>query len=285
MKIKYKLTLIFILIIVAASLPLSLFILNKQEKEKITNLTNMGRLFAMITAETAHNMLIMNGGDIEAAKIDLKDMSLILQSMQNEGLIYADAILISSRENLNGIIMAGFHVLSPEKNPFKKINKISSADVERLKKQNGFRELALPGIKDICYEFSSLNSISGKNPQCIGRLFFSKSIIIAPIKQLYRLIYGATAGAILLAGLLGLIFSRFISKPITTLALAAKRIEDGDLDQKIKINSRDELGYLSHTYNHMLQIIKMKIEELESTNRRLTELDILKDEFLANISL
>ena len=34
----------------------------------------------------------------------------------------------------------------------------------------------------------------------------------------------------------------------------------------------------------MLQIIKLKIEELENTNKRLTELDILKDEFLANIS-
>jgi len=38
---------------------------------------------------------------------------------------------------------------------------------------------------------------------CIGRLFFSKSIIIAPIKKLYQLIYGATIAAILLAGLLG----------------------------------------------------------------------------------
>ncbi len=37
-------------------------------------------------------------------------------------------------------------------------------------------------------------------------------------------------------------------------------------------------------FNHMVEIINQKMDELERTNVRLTQLDILKDEFLANIS-
>ena len=41
---------------------------------------------------------------------------------------------------------------------------------------------------------------------------------------------------------------------------------------------------LSDTFNHMLEMINQKIDELEQTNRRLTQLDVLKDEFLANVT-
>lgn len=284
MKIKYKLIIIFILIIVTASLPLSLFILHEQEEEKITNLTHKGYTFSRILAESIRNIIFMNGGDIKAAKIDSKEMISILQTLREDGLVYADAILISSKKEFNGLVITGFYNLDTEKSPLYNLNRIPDEEVTRLLNQTGYREITIPGLNDIYYEFSAANASGGKKPLCLGRLIFSRSIILAPIKRLHRLIYGATISAIILAGILGLFFSRFVSNPIANLTQAAQRIEDGDFNYRLSINSKDEIGNLSNTFNQMLRIINLKIDELKRTNEKLTLLDILKDEFLANIS-
>ncbi|MBP7734954.1 MAG: SpoIIE family protein phosphatase [Spirochaetes bacterium] len=145
-------------------------------------------------------------------------------------------------------------------------------------------EITMAGTGDVCYMFAATGSLPGKKPLCIVRLIFSKTIIIAPLQKLHRLIFGVTAIAILIVGMAGYFFSRFISRPIDNLAAAAQRIEDGDMGFRINVSSHDEIGRLSDMFNHMVGIINQKIHELERTNLRLTQLDVLKDEFLANIS-
>ena len=85
---------------------------------------------------------------------------------------------------------------------------------------------------------------AGKPPLCIGRLIFSKSIVLSPINKLNALIYGVTAIAIMAVSLLGFAFSRVISNPIVTLTEATRRIEEGDLHYQLSVKSRDEIGYV-----------------------------------------
>jgi two-component system sensor histidine kinase ChiS len=274
----------FILIILFALLPVSLFILHKQEQEKIAAATHQGHIFSTILAQSVLNIILANGGDIRATQLDTKDMIGVLKTLTNDGLIYADSILISSKEQYNGLILASFQSSSIAFADGSRGNRITGDEVARLISQKNFIETHVPEIDDVSYVFTAVGALPGKAPLCIGRLVFSKSIVIAPIKRLHRLIYGVTAIAILVVSFLGLFFSRFISKPIDNLTTATQKIEQGDLQYRISIDSGDEIGRLSRTFNHMVMIINQKIDELERTNLRLTQLDILKDEFLANIS-
>ena len=284
MKIKYKLILMFILIILFALLPVSLFILHKQEQEKIAAATHQGHIFSTILAQSVLNIILANGGDIRATQLDTKEMIGVLKTLTNDGLIYADSILISSKKQYNGLILASFQSSSIAFADGSRGNRIAGDEVARLISQKNFIETHVPEIDDVSYVFTAVGAPPGKAPLCIGRLIFSKSIVVAPIKRLHRLIYGVTAIAILVVSFLGLFFSRFISKPIDNLTTATQKIEQGDLQYRISIDSGDEIGRLSRTFNHMVMIINQKIDELERANLRLTQLDILKDEFLANIS-
>jgi len=56
-----------------------------------------------------------------------------------------------------------------------------------------------------------------------------------------------------LSVILGLVFSRSISNPIIKLTQSTREIAAGDLDQKIEIDSKDEIGELSASFNKMAE--------------------------------
>jgi len=67
---------------------------------------------------------------------------------------------------------------------------------------------------------------------------------------------------------------RTVVRPITEFRAAAKKIGEGDLDTKIKIKSRDELGELANAFNDMtddLKVIKAEIEDYSKTLEKKVE--------------
>ncbi len=70
-------------------------------------------------------------------------------------------------------------------------------------------------------------------------------------------------GALLLATFLGLITSRWITKPIRHLSSASAAIASGDLNQKVEVKSVNELGILSQSFNQMAAQLKESFEQLE----------------------
>lgn len=59
--------------------------------------------------------------------------------------------------------------------------------------------------------------------------------------------------SLVISGVLGVVISRGISRPITEVVKAAKRIADGNLDISLKVNSRDEIGMLANAFQEMSQ--------------------------------
>ncbi|HWQ70578.1 MAG TPA: ATP-binding protein [Patescibacteria group bacterium] len=103
--------------------------------------------------------------------------------------------------------------------------------------------------------------------------------------------------------------SRRITQPITRLTESAARMAEGQIDQEISVDSRDELGTLATTYNEMAKALTRTLDErarvarelrdlnrsledrirertsqLEETNRDLSRASRHKSEFLANMS-
>ncbi len=61
----------------------------------------------------------------------------------------------------------------------------------------------------------------------------------------------STAIALVLAGVVGLLLSGAISRPVRRLTEAAAAVARGRLDQEVPVRSNDELGHLSQTFNEM----------------------------------
>ncbi|MCP5064162.1 MAG: HAMP domain-containing histidine kinase [Ignavibacteriae bacterium] len=61
----------------------------------------------------------------------------------------------------------------------------------------------------------------------------------------------------------------FITQPITTMVGVVEKVSTGDLTIRSKIYSSDEIGYLSNSFNSMIDRIENSKEELKTINRDL----------------
>lgn len=84
--------------------------------------------------------------------------------------------------------------------------------------------------------------------------------IISVLFILFLLIFG---------GSLSILYSRRITDSITDLTNISKKIMDGDLSVRSTINSKDEMDYLSKTFNKMLDKINEKNNRLKKESMQL----------------
>jgi class 3 adenylate cyclase len=68
---------------------------------------------------------------------------------------------------------------------------------------------------------------------------------------------GSAAGA-LCALLLGLLFARQLTRPISALTRAVARVADGDLTQSLSVRSGDEVGLLTRAFNAMVEGLRQR---------------------------
>lgn len=67
------------------------------------------------------------------------------------------------------------------------------------------------------------------------------------------------------AALLSIVFSSRLTRPLKRIASAAAAISDGDFSKRVDVRTRDELGRLSETFNHMAQ----RLETQEALRKKL----------------
>jgi signal transduction histidine kinase len=92
-----------------------------------------------------------------------------------------------------------------------------------------------------------------------------------------NLLVGASAGAIALALLLGLVLAWSVIGPIQRIDARLAAIASGDFSGHVDVSNRDELGALAANVNRMNDELDRLYRELEATSRH-------KSEFLASMS-
>ncbi|MBN2240670.1 MAG: HAMP domain-containing protein [Dehalococcoidales bacterium] len=133
--------------------------------------------------------------------------------------------------------------------------------------------------------------------------------IDAEVRQIRTTIILVTVAAVLFAILVGWLMSRQIAKPIRQLAIASKKVTQGDFSASVDVTSSNEVGVLADSFNQMILSLKKSRDELKQwseeleqrvqertieleersneladTNVRLKEMSQHKSQFLANMS-
>jgi serine phosphatase RsbU (regulator of sigma subunit) len=76
--------------------------------------------------------------------------------------------------------------------------------------------------------------------------------------------------------LLGLLLARSITRSVHALSLGTERLRQGDFDHAIAVRSRDQLGELAESFNHMSQGVKALLRERTEKERLEEELRIAR---------
>ncbi len=74
--------------------------------------------------------------------------------------------------------------------------------------------------------------------------------------------------ALVLTGILGVVFSGTLTGPISILSSKARELAAGNLDQEIPVSSKDEIGQLTESFNYMASELKKTISEMESEKNK-----------------
>ena len=111
-----------------------------------------------------------------------------------------------------------------------------------------------------------------------------QQVFLAPIEAQTRNAWLLTLVITVVVTVVAVIMGQLLAKPLIHLTQKVSQFTAGNLDVRVKIKSRDEIGNLADSFNSMMQRIKNYTENLESTNAELSQMDKFKDEFLANTS-
>ena len=106
-------------------------------------------------------------------------------------------------------------------------------------------------------------AIAMDRPEIIIRV----SLPLTEINKIYKLIWFytilITLAAILLVVLISFKISKSLTKSLNELIFVSKEISKGKYDRRINIESKDELGQLSESFNEMAEKLEQTINDLK----------------------
>ena len=138
---------------------------------------------------------------------------------------------------------------------------------------NAFGGASGADYMDIAVPIWDINSDTGY----IVYIIDNKQTVQSLNAAIFTLILEAVLIGFVIAIAISLIISKTLLSPIKGMTKAAEAMADGDFSKKIKVESYDEIGILSMTFNDMAAQIETMLEELKNA-------EILRREFVANVS-
>jgi HD-GYP domain-containing protein (c-di-GMP phosphodiesterase class II) len=108
----------------------------------------------------------------------------------------------------------------------------------------------------------------------LGQLYlgFSFKRLIAEAVKEKGIVTAACLSVIFTTGLFVFLFSGLITRPLVQVTRTAEKIAKGDMTQRAKVFSRDEVGLLARTFNTMVDGLEKSYREMEGINRSLEEM-------------
>jgi two-component system, NtrC family, sensor kinase len=156
---------------------------------------------------------------------------------------------------------------------------LARMDRFRVHRDNGVRVLSI--ITPIHNQPSCSNAECHAHPAdqtVLGVLDSSVSLAAADAnlrESSFQMLDWFIAALLMMGVLIGLFIWRFVERPVRVLSAGTKRLGEGNLGYQIETESRDELGQLADSFNHMSLELRKANEEItswaQSLERRVEE--------------
>jgi len=218
-----------------------------------------------------------------------------------EGVLREEDVLYAVVQNEAGELLAGAHSAQLRQLPPRTVDRraltgkawadASTQAYEITWAQDVFYEISYPiKIKQVrrareeigltLDETLGIGQTSGSE-KTIGMAAVGMSLSLkrvnATINNIYRNIAFLTF-VVILAGIGVTVFLvRVIAGPVNELAMAAKRIAEGDLNSHVRVKARDEIGELANSFNRMAESVRQREGELRT---HASELDRLNQQLV-----
>jgi signal transduction histidine kinase len=90
-----------------------------------------------------------------------------------------------------------------------------------------------------------------------------REAVLAREDDLAAMLIGSTLAVALLTAILAAVITRQLTQPIVRLTMSAVKIAGGDLEQKVELDRRDEIGILARAFNVMTAELRSLYASLE----------------------
>lgn len=238
----------------------------------------------------------------EIQKLDQKRLEtsmVMMEPVHLEGLkstVSSDYVvpavrgIVDSRGNLSGyvilyfdygVIDQMFSANLPEGSYFQVVNEQNA-----LIFSNCGDDMSIFENKPAGYEY---NTFRAGNVGWNFHMAIPSHFYIAGIQRTVLLTGGVIAVIILLAGIVSVIVVSRVTTEITLLSERMNQVSAGNLDARYDGKSRDEIGRMGHTFNHMVVRIQELMEKIaqEEKEKRLSEIAFLQAQinphFISNV--
>ncbi|MGG1519004.1 cell wall metabolism sensor histidine kinase WalK [Paenibacillus oryzisoli] len=163
-------------------------------------------------------------------------------------------------------------------------NVISTSVASHLKQKNTQPEVirALQGIKENQRIFTDEDGYRkvimakpvGSGVRVLGAVYIIASMedVYKTIRSINRILISGTLIALGLTAFLGVLLTSTITNPIKEITKQATAVAEGNFDQQVVIQGRDEIGQLGQTFNFMMNRLKEALSLNEEEKEKLASI-------------
>jgi methyl-accepting chemotaxis protein len=230
---------------------------------------------ALLSQMQAKGLTVARGLASNAAEALVSSDRLILAELVDKVVRQEPGILLAALTDTQGVVLAHTDFKN-EGHPY------AVPEAFAAKKVSSGAILYYASVGEPCLDFSVpivLEGKSGENKKNLGtaHVVYLLSPLQQTIYQTLTYIFMIAAGGIVLGIIMAFFLVRRITQPVRQLAQAAETIGRGDLDQKVVVRSRDELGQLAVTFNHMTANLKQAQADLIIKERLQHEMEVARE--------
>ncbi|MCS6984771.1 MAG: SpoIIE family protein phosphatase [Leptospiraceae bacterium] len=258
MRVRTRLIISLTLILCLAIIPLSLYLIHKFEDAILARAVEKGLAESSFLARSVLNLLLTNGGNLAATRVDGKEILKIFEGRQKEELSFILAVFLSREKSQDRFILVKW----PGQNePF---------FYDPLPTEGFYQGPCRQNQEETCLVFTATAGISLDSPSVLAILEFSQATILKPVQQLKQSLLYSMLVALLAVMVVGIFLNLQMMKPLRELEKATQELAGGNLNYEIKTNRKDEFGKLAQSFNSMRQALQDYIAKLDEKYKELS---------------
>ncbi len=240
--IRFRLTLFVFLLIAVTSFSIAIIVIQVMDRSLLHSLIQRGSAITQAAATPAGYSLLTND------RLALDNLAAQIERAQTE-LVYVTILDLEQNilaHNRLDEVGGNFALMSG-------VPLAQQADFEVVR---GLRD----GVE--CFEFSRPIIFAD---QLVGSVVIGISTqeLVLAKSSAHRNVFLIATAATALALLGAMLLASVLTRPIERLTEGVSRLQNGELSDDIPVMSNDELGILTHNFNHMTRVIQQQKENLQ----------------------